>query len=111
MADAPNCLDCRWWREQDGSAHVMCPTQMDFAFVHGPKPCALFAPVLDGEDVPRDGVNCFIYWGGGDTPMPSTDAIFAWFDAHPEYKTVEFEAAWVKWKADMEAAGHEVETN
>ncbi len=101
MADEttkPDCLDCRWWREQTGSAHVLCPTRPDFAFCWGTTRCDLYAPVLEDEEVARDGVNAFIYWGGGEGGMPTSEQIMAWFDAHPEYKTAAFEEARLRWE-------------
>lgn len=100
----PDCLNCRWWREQTGSAHVLCPTRMDFSFGWGPTPCDLFAPEFLCEIMPRDGVNAFLAWGGSkDSGMPSDDEIMEWFDAHPEYKTEAFNAARKKYDAQQAA--------
>ena len=103
MADTtpPDCLNCRWWREQSGSAHVVCPTRMEFSWHENRTTCDLFGPVQDGETIDRGPINQFMFWGGSaDSGMPSDDEIIAWFDAHPEYKTEAFNAARVKHDAE-----------
>jgi hypothetical protein len=54
------CIDCKHWRQQSGSSHVLCPKRVDFSFSHGLPTCELFE---EGEPETRE-VNQFIHWAG-----------------------------------------------
>lgn len=75
------CIDCRWWKEQSGSAHVLCPSSPDFSFSWDPQPCELFAPVKEGEKVDRH-CNQFMAWFDG-TGVPSHESIAAYLKENP----------------------------
>lgn len=66
---------CRWWREQSGSAHVLCPVSSDFSWSWKRPECDTYDPVLPGEVVKRDGVNAFLVWSGGDPAMPTRKTV------------------------------------
>jgi hypothetical protein len=74
----PNCRTCRWWRNQSGSAHVMCPSDFDWAWSWGPSPCDLYAPVRPSEEVKRDGCNQFLHWSTGSGGVPTREEALAY---------------------------------
>ena len=64
----------------------MCPRQSDFSFTWASiaPECDIYAEVLQGETVRRDGVNQFAYWSGIDRgTMPTAEQIARWFAEHP----------------------------
>ncbi len=53
------CRNCLYWRQQSGSAHVICPTYID-APLYNMTPCKLFK---EGEPETRE-INQFLLWSG-----------------------------------------------
>lgn len=67
MSESDGCSPCRWWRNQSGSTHIICPIISDFAWSWGTAEyrsnCKIFAPVRDGETILRS-CNQFKVWAG-----------------------------------------------
>ncbi|MCK5386803.1 MAG: hypothetical protein KAJ39_06435 [Gammaproteobacteria bacterium] len=76
MADGITCLNCNLVKDQSGSAHHLCPHNVDFSFqwkttedwAKIADECEYFVPRGDDYD-PK--CNAFMAWMGHESPWPS----------------------------------------